>query len=123
MHGTGSNGGRILEVLAACGTSSFVNFEGDVEIPNACFHVTLNVSEVKLRDLLQPRASVGTDQRYPVSKRFLILRVRVIRTFKQLRHVIIAELLVARAATLRLLAFGEVLIRVALAYSPLKERL
>src|SRR6188472_3581669 len=123
MHWTASNRGCIFEVLGAFGTSSLVNLEGDVEIPNACFHITFNVSKVKLRDLLQPRASVGTDQWNPVTKRFFILRVRVIRTFKQLRHVIVTKLLVARAATLRLLAFGVVLIRVALAYSPLKERL
>src|SRR6186997_2134465 len=120
MHWTASNRGLVFEILGASGTSSFVNFEGDVEIPNACFRITLNVGKVKLRDLLQPCACVCTDQRYPVTKRFLIVPVRVIRTFKQLRHVIVTKLLVARAATLRLLAFGVVLIRVALAYSPLK---
>src|SRR5258706_10973055 len=103
MHWTGSNRGRVFEVLGAFGTSSLVNFEGDVEIPNACFYIALNVSKVKLRDLLQPRACVCTDQRYPVAKRFLILCIRIMRIFKQLHHVIFTELLVTRAATLRFL--------------------
>ena len=121
MHWTDPNGGSIFEVLDGFGTSGFVNFECDVEIPNLCLFITLNVSKVKLRDLLQPGARVCTDQRNPVMKRFFILRVRDIRAFKQLRQVVVTELLEARAATLRLLTFGVVLIDVSLPYGPLKK--